>query len=52
LLPDGRDPATGLLGEAERAKLDQLRAKGLSWHKIALPLGMTVEGVRRRFAPA
>ena len=32
--------------------VDKARAEGLSWHKIALPLGMTAEGARRRFAPA
>ncbi len=30
--------------------VDRAREAGMSWHKIALPLGMTAEGVRRRYA--
>ena len=35
--------------ETSRA-VDRARNAGLSWHKIALPLGMTAEGARRRYA--
>jgi hypothetical protein len=33
-----------------QAAVDHARAQGLSWHKIALPLAMTAEGARRKFA--
>ena len=35
-----------------QALVDRARAEGLSWHKIALPLNMTAEGARRKYAHA
>lgn len=35
-----------------RHAVDRARAAGYSWHKIAVPLGMTAEGARRRYARA
>ena len=40
------------LDEEIQAVVDDARAQGLSWHKIALPLQMTAEGARRKFAHA
>ncbi|MCL2463784.1 MAG: hypothetical protein FWF28_01775 [Micrococcales bacterium] len=34
------------------AAVGRARAAGLSWHKIAVPLQMTAEGARKRFAHA
>lgn len=36
--------------EETRAAVARARAAGLSWHKIAVPLGMTAEGARRKYA--
>ena len=35
--------------ETSRA-VERAREAGMSWHKIALPLGLTAEGARRRYA--
>lgn len=36
--------------EETRAVVARARAAGLSWHKIAVRLGMTAEGARRKYA--
>ena len=38
------------LDEEMQTAVDAARAEGLSWHKVAIPLGMTAEGARKRFA--
>jgi len=35
---------------ATRQVVERARAEGYSWHKIAVPLGITAEGARRKFA--
>lgn len=46
-----RAAAAARRSDAEtRRAVARARAEGLSWHKIALPLGLTAEGARRRYA--
>ena len=47
--------AAALEAEAQavrREAVARARAAGLSWHSIALPLGVTAEGARRRYSRA